>query len=583
MKRKAFRRICRSRLVVAALFAMLVVAFCVPEVRPDDKTSGVSSASPQNALGQSLSPQEQAELVGLIRAANLADLRWPNFIDYRDQALTFYEAGAYALAWVNNNEPTPQAVTLIQLFKTASEKGLNPDDYDSSRWDDRIAKLRAPSAADLEHFDLALTVCAMRYVSDLHVGRVNPQHFKFGIDVGPKRDDLTQFLRNEVVYSHDLNGAIAAVEPKYAGYDRLKTTLDKYLKLAAEGDAQPVPLPAQTVRPGESYSEMPQLVARLNQLGDTVPNDWSESAGGSSTYRGVVVDSVKHFQGRHGLQPDGFIGKGTVAALNTPLRIRVQQIQFALERYRWIPDRFPQPPIVVNIPEFRLRTMIKQPGARPLDMAVVVGKAYKHKTPVFTNYMRYVIFRPYWEVPPSIEQAELIPKLRRNPNYAAANNFEVVDGGGDVVADGAVSAEVLGGLRSGAYRIRQKPGPKNSLGLIKFIFPNAYNVYMHGTPANQLFSRSRRDFSHGCIRLESPLTLAEWVLHNNHEWTNDRIVAAMNGSETIQVDLAHPIPVLILYSTAVAEPNGDIHFFEDIYGYDAELRSVLEAGYPYPT
>jgi murein L,D-transpeptidase YcbB/YkuD len=158
-----------------------------------------------------------------------------------------------------------------------------------------------------------------------------------------------------------------------------------------------------------------------------------------------------------------------------------------------------------------------------------------------------------------------------------------VDGGGDVVADGAVSAEVLGGLRSGAYRIRQKPGPKNSLGLIKFIFPNAYNVYMHGTPANQLFSRSRRDFSHGCIRLESPLTLAEWVLHNNHEWTNDRIVAAMNGSETIQVDLAHPIPVLILYSTAVAEPNGDIHFFEDIYGYDAELRSVLEAGYPYPT
>src|SRR5262249_38193493 len=161
------------------------------------------------------------------------------------------------------------------------------------------------------------------------------------------------------------------------------------------------------------------------------------------------------------LEPDGLIGKGTIAALNTPLRARVQQIQFALERYRWIPDSFPQPPIVVNIPEFRLRTMIRQARSLPLDMQVVVGKAYHQRTPVFANYRRYVIFRPYWEVPPSIAQAELIPKIRRNPNYAAANNFIVVGRGGSVVADGAVSDAVLGGLRSGAYRIRQKPGPKN--------------------------------------------------------------------------------------------------------------------------
>jgi len=235
----------------------------------------------------------------------------------------------------------------------------------------------------------------------------------------------------------------------------------------------------------------------------------------------------------------------------------------------------------VNIPEFRLRTMIRQPGAVPLDMAVVVGKAYHHRTPVFADSMRYVIFRPYWEVPPSIAQAELIPKISRNPNYAAANNFIVADRAGDVVADGAVSGAVLGGLRSGAYRIRQKPGPKNSLGLVKFIFPNSYNIYMHGTPATQLFSRSRRDFSHGCIRVENPAVLAKWVLRNNPEWTEDRIDAAMNSSETIQVDLAHPIPVLILYSTAVVEPNGQIHFFDDVYGYDTELRQVLESGYPY--
>jgi L,D-transpeptidase YcbB len=268
---------------------------------------------------------------------------------------------------------------------------------------------------------------------------------------------------------------------------------------------------------------------------------------------------VKDFQRRHGLEPDGFIGKGTIAAINTPLSVRLQQIQFALERYRWIPDSFPQAPIVVNIPEFRLRTMINQPGARPLDMAVVVGKAYHHRTPVFTDYMRYVIFRPYWEVPASIAQAELFPKMRRDPNYAAEHNF-IVDGD----------------------RIRQKPGPKNALGLVKFIFPNSYNVYMHGTPATELFSRSRRDFSHGCIRVENPPALAEWVLHDNPEWTPDRISAAMNGSDTIQVDLPHPIPVLILYSTAVVKPDGQIYFFDDIYGYDDALRQVLESGYPYP-
>jgi L,D-transpeptidase YcbB len=573
----------RWRLIVAALFLTLGVLFGTTDIRADEgPASAPSVTASHNPLGQALSAQGQNELISLIKSGELADLRWPNFVDYRDQVLTFYEAGAYILAWVVNNEPTPQASVLVELFKAAAESGLNPEDYDASRWDDRVARLRAPSEDGQVHFDLALTVCAMRYVSDLHVGRVNPQHFKFGLDVGPKRYDLTEFLRYQVVYSGDVKSAMAAVEPRYAGYGRLKSALDAYLKLAAQGDGEPVPVPAKTVRPGDSYSGMPQLVARLNQLGDTVPDNSKEFAGGASLYQGGVVDAVKLFQGRHGFEPDGFIGKSTVAALNVPLRVRVQQIQFALERYRWIPDRFPQPPIIVNIPEFRLRTMIRQPGAVPLDMAVVVGKAYHHRTPVFADSMRYVIFRPYWEVPPSIAQAELIPKISRNAHYAAANNFIVVDRAGEVVADGAVSGAVLGGLRSGEYRIRQKPGPKNSLGLIKFIFPNSYNVYMHGTPATQLFSRSRRDFSHGCIRVENPAALAKWVLRNNPEWTEDRIDAAMNGSETIQVDLAHPIPVLILYSTAVVEPNGQMHFFYDVYGYDTELRQVLESGYPYP-
>jgi murein L,D-transpeptidase YcbB/YkuD len=573
----------RWRPFVAAILLLIALGVSLADAT-DGQTpaSGPAAAAPQNALGQGLSPQTQAELLNLIKGADLADLRWPNFRDYRDQVSTFYEAGAYTLPWIRSNEPTSEASDLIQLFKTASESGLNPDDYDAQRWDDRVAGLRSRSEDTLVHFDLALTICAMRYVSDLHVGRVNPRHFKFGIDVGPKRYDLTEFLRNRVVYSPDVRSAIAAVEPGYAGYRRLKTALDTYFKLAAEGDGAPLPVPVKTVRLGDSYPGMPQLVARLNQLGDTVPVNWQEQREAATVYQGAVIEAVKHFQTRHGLAPDGNLGKGTLAALNTPLRTRVQEIQLALERYRWIPDSFPQPPIVVNIPDFRLRTMIRQPGALPLDMEVVVGKAYHHRTPVFADYMRYVIFRPYWEVPASIAEAELIPKMTRNPNYAAAHNFIVVDHAGDTVANGVVSDAVLAGLRAGQYRIRQKPGPKNSLGLVKFIFPNSYNVYMHGTPATELFSRFRRDFSHGCIRVQNPPALATWVLHGDPEWTEDRISAAMNDDETVTVNLAHPIPVLILYSTAVAEPNGDIHFFDDIYGYDADLRQALESGYPYP-
>jgi murein L,D-transpeptidase YcbB/YkuD len=213
---------------------------------------------------------------------------------------------------------------------------------------------------------------------------------------------------------------------------------------------------------------------------------------------------------------------------------------------------------------------------------VVVGKAYGHHTPVLSGYMRYLIFRPYWNVPISIQRADLIPKIERDSNYLAENDYEVVDSDRAVVTDGTVSDDVLSGLRSGALNIRQKPGPKNALGLVKFIFPNSYNVYLHGTPAVELFSRARRDISHGCIRVENPAALAAWVLRERPEWDVARIQAVMNGDETMRVNLKQPIPVLIIYTTGVVEPDGEVRFFQDIYDDDASLKKVLAAGYPFP-
>jgi len=197
--------------------------------------------------------------------------------------------------------------------------------------------------------------------------------------------------------------------------------------------------------------------------------------------------------------------------------------------------------------------------------------------------MRYVIFRPYWEVPPSIASRELLPAIQRNPAYLTKENLEFVDSRQNPVASESISADTLEEIRRGKLFIRQRPGPKNSLGLVKFLFPNEFDVYMHDTPATELFAKSRRDFSHGCIRLERPADLAAWVLRDNPGWTSARIQAAMSGDKTEQVNLTHPIPVLILYATVIVSEDGVVHFYDDIYGHDATLEQALAHGYPYPS
>jgi L,D-transpeptidase YcbB len=567
---------------VAAVMGIVVISSVIAAVRPACADSTTTATTVPTSTPVPLGPQGQPELQALVFAGKLGDLRWPDFPDYQGQATLFYAATGYAPAWINDGRPTAQASAMIDAFRQANTKGLNPEDYDVSRWGARIAKLApataSPAATDLVHFDLALTICAMRYLSDLSIGRVNPNPVKFGVEIGGKNYDLADFIRSQVLGATDVNAVIAEVEPHYAGYQRAETALATYEKLAAQGDGAPLPTVQKGIHPGGDYVGMPQLVARLHLLGDLPAS--VTIAPGQTKYSGDVVGAVKVFQRRHGLQTDGVLGKGTIADLNTPLSQRVEQLQFALERNRWIPPAFAQPPIVVNLPQFIMRTMRRQP-APFLTMPVVVGKAYRKQTPVFTGNMQYVIFRPYWNVPTSIQEAELVPKISRDRNYLASHGFEVVDGE-DVVTDGVVSDAVLEQLREGRLSIRQKPGPKNALGLVKFIFPNSYNVYLHSTPEPELFSRARRDFSHGCIRVQNPLALAVWVLRDNPEWNEEKIAAAMNGDQTIQVNLTKPIPVLIIYSTAAVEPDGEVRFFDDIYDYDTALREELAKGYPYP-
>jgi murein L,D-transpeptidase YcbB/YkuD len=530
--------------------------------------------------------QSNTALHDIADAGRLADLRWQDFTDYRLHVQNFYAAAGYVPAWIQGGQPTRQALGVIGILQQAGDKGLSAEDYDGSLWAARVAHLRespsSVSGSDLARFDAALTVCTMRYISDLHIGKVNPKFFHFGLDIEHKKYSLPDFLRQRVVDAPDVKAILEEVEPPFPRYKRTEEALQRYVELARKDDGEQLPVPTKTISPGSPYPGVPRLTRLLFLLGDLPPE--APGTSDSTVYGGPLVDAVKHFQVRQGLRPDGRLDSQTVKALNTPLSFRIRQLQLTLERWRWLPHEFTEPPIIVNIPEFHLRaysTMAE--GDVALAMNVIVGKAFGHKTPIFAETMQYVVLRPYWNVPPSIQRSEIVPAIQKSRDYIAKKGFEVTTHSGEVVTSGVISDEVLEQLRAGKLEVRQKPGPNNSLGLVKLIFPNSFNVYLHSTPAQQLFAQERRDFSHGCIRVEKPDELAAWALRNNPGWDLVRVREAMqNGKDNQRINLAKPIPVFILYGTAIVDEKGEAHFYDDIYGLDADLDKVLAKGYPFP-
>ncbi|HLH78080.1 MAG TPA: L,D-transpeptidase family protein [Candidatus Binataceae bacterium] len=529
---------------------------------------------------QALSPAGQKMLAELIASGQIAEMYRPDLRSFEAPLRTFYQSGDNTLAWVRDGQVTPQATALVAVFVQAEREGLEPADYDGPRWSDRFQRLPRADEAELVRFDVALTACAMRYIRDLRVGRVNPQALKFGLDPSANEIDMAAFLRTRVVLAEPatIAPAMSALEPPFWAYRRTLAALQTYERLAKSDDGQTLPIPAKSVEPGQPYAGLTGLVRRLRLVGDLPADAVVKTA--PPIYQEPLVTAVKSYQRRHGLDIDGRLGRATLEQLNVPLSWRVEQLRLSLERWRWVPQTYAQPPLIVNIPEFMLRCWNKD-YRNVLQMRVVVGRSYRHKTPVFAEPMRYLVFRPYWNVPLSIQRAELVPKLARNPNYLSEHGYEVVDRSGAIIT-GAMDGAILAGIRSGKLSVRQRPGPKNALGLVKFIFPNSYSVYLHSTPAVALFARRRRDFSHGCIRVQDPVSLAVWVLrHNPGNWDRTHVLAAMEGErDSYQVNLAQPLPVLIVYTTAFVLRSGEVRFFNDIYGYDLELERALSNGVP---
>ena len=506
------------------------------------------------------------DIRALAAAASAAPKQAQRPYDERDWLERFYASRAYAPVWTNN---APKAAAAIVQLRAAPVQGLAPSEYQVDDLEKRLLKASPDDAA----LDVALTRAMLQYLADLRVGRVRSEYHSAPPDPRLTAFDPVEQLRAGLAENR-LAAVVGAAEPKIPLYGRIKTALAHYRELAqAPAVALPPVAKGKKVEAGAAYPQAGALRTLLQLVGDA---PGPAPAGADDRYTPELVEAVKRFQSRHGLHDDGVLGRDTVAALNTPLGHRVRQLELTLERLRWLPDFAPGPVIAVNLPAYRLWAFDTNASktAAVLEMKVIVGTAVKTETPLFIGSMRYLEFNPFWNVPRSIERGEIIPKMRKNPGYLVENDMEMVPlKGGDPIQH--ADAATIEALRAGAYRVRQRPGPHNALGAVKFALPNRDSIYLHSTSARELFNRTRRDLSHGCIRVEKPEELANFVLTSRPEWTTDKIAAAMAPGESKTVTLKAPIPVVLFYTTATTDAENRAIFSPDVYLRDPMLEKLL--------
>jgi L,D-transpeptidase YcbB len=490
-----------------------------------------------------------------------------------------YATAHPGLVWFTPEGPRPAVAGALRELRDAADRGLAPEDYDVGALERQVeaANGRGPDPDAVARADVALSATVLRFLADLRYGRVPPQRVVPHYRAHAKDPAFVAELR-EAVARDDLGVLIAATEPQFPQYARLKRLLAEYRPLAMQPAPSLPPLASSRskIAVGDTYAGVPALHAALVRLGDLAATATSPVEDRLSE---PLAEGLRRFQARHGLLPDGILGKDTLAALNVPIAARVGQIVLSLERLRWLPDLPAGPLIAINIPSFRLWAFADAPAVEhaALSMPVVVGRAMRNETPVFIGEMRYLEFSPYWNVPPSILRNELLPRLARDPGYLEREGMEIV---GARSAAPMAAADVdarIAALRSGEARLRQRPGPRNALGGVKFVLPNTMDIYLHATPERALFDRAQRDFSHGCIRVREPEALASFVLRGRHEWTAAEIEEAMTSGVNRTVSLTAPIPVVVFYTTAIADVDGRAQFLRDVYGHDRKLLAELRA------
>lgn len=564
-----------TRLALVAVVALSSVSACGRDARGEAGRQSARQLSQTPPHGDAISSAQRPhvaapESLSVIIERRMADTARPASVTEHEwhHVQNLYRAASYAPLWTDGNGLTVRAKSLILVLAHADDDGLSLAASPAAAMDSAFSRTDGITAA--ADADILLTSTFAWYAEDMIRGSVDPRKVQPEWHITVNDIDVGTALA-DVLHAANFDSALAQLRPDQQGYAGLRQMLVRYRQIVASG-GWPQVAGSPALHVGDSVTTVPTLRRRLAAEGLLVAGP----APDSQVYDSAVAVAVATFQTRHGLAVDSTIGPMTLASLNVTAEHRVLQIAANLERYRWLPHDLGGRYILVNIPGFHLAAYDK--GKRVLEMKVVVGREYGGRaTPIFSDSMSYVNFGPYWNVPSSIAQREILPKAFRDPSYLTRNRFEIVRRFSPDAVEIPVSSLSRSQLAPGnfRYQIRQKPGPKNALGLVKFMFPNDYNVYLHDTPEDQLFSERVRAFSHGCIRVQHPADLAAFVLAPQG-WTAAQATSAMDADKWRRVDLSQKLPVYIAYFTAF-ERGGDLSFRPDLYSQDQRLIRALGA------
>jgi murein L,D-transpeptidase YcbB/YkuD len=487
-----------------------------------------------------------------------------------------YRDRAFQPAWIGIDGLRPQAETFLQVVRRADRDGLNPAHYHVQPLDKMLQRSGAASARDHEALvdaEILLTDAMITYAWHLRAGRISPETIN---EVGSSNftaSDLVALVQ-QTLDADRFDDALQHLSPAQAGYAKLRQVVATYQAIAAKGGWPRIP-DGPKLQKGDRGPRVAALYRRLLITGDLE----AKTPSSGDLFDVMVEQGLRRFQERHGLEPDGMAGPATLAELNVPVEMRLRQLTLNMERWRWLPENLGERHITVNIPNFALQVV--EQGQSVLRMRVVVGRPTR-PSPVFSADMTYLVLSPRWYVPPVIALEDKLPLIRKDPSYVARQNFRIFQdvGWGSTQIDPLSVDWSTVTARNFPYRLRQDPGPTNALGRVKFMLPNRYQVYLHDTPSKTLFAKTERAYSSGCIRLEKPIELAEYLLGADPKWSRQKILAAIATSREQTVRLSTSIPVYLLYWTAWVNEDGVTHFRRDIYSRDTVLEKTLRSAVP---
>lgn len=532
-----------------AWLLMFVQLFTLPVALADDEKDS-------NAL--------RIELEQLVQRGSLrnSDVN----IASRKLLLEIYEKRNYLPAW----DEQQQVAELVTAIKATATDGLEPADYHLQRveliYADRLAD-RQPSPEEKAVQDLILTDSLVRLGYHQLFGKVNPYTLDSNWNFRRDLNDVDPAVAiQSAIDSPSLTDFLRNFFPRGWFYRKLQVALANYRQIAVDGGWPVIP-DGPTLKPGASDNRLPVLAQRLIITGDLSSRDGVDKL---KTYNEPLQQGVRHFQARHGLDADAAVGPATLRALNVPVEKRIEQLEVNIERARWVLNDLAEDFVLVNIAGFRVYVLRNKKIT--WETKVQVGTTF-HQSPVFRDEIQYVVLNPTWTVPYSIASKEILPKIKRDPNYFASRDFDLKNQKGKLVDPSSVDWKNVTERNFPVWLV-QRPGPNNALGRVKIMFPNEHSVYLHDTPSKALFSKAERAFSHGCIRVENPLGLAEQLLSADG-WNQEKFQQVLKEGETKTVSLSTPMPVLLLYWTTMVTPDGTVYFFNDVYSRDERITEAL--------